>query len=145
MSVELKANVRQVLDRAWNEGIVDGLDELYAADFVRHSPPYTDVESLDAFKAYIEHVRMTYSDVNRTIEEVLIADDILVTRFTFRGRHTGRGIPVGIPPTGESVTVPGCTVSHMKDGKVIEEWVYADWLGLLQQLGEVPSPGTLTT
>ncbi len=43
-----------------------------------------------------------------------------------------------MPPTGKQVTLTGCTVSHLEEGKVVEQWVYADDLGLLQQLGVVP-------
>jgi len=50
--------------------------------------------------------------------------------------HTHRaGELIPIPPTGKQVIVTRCTVSHVVKGKVVEDWEYADWLGLLQQLG----------
>ena len=34
-----------------------------------------------------------------------------------------------------------CAVCTWKDGKIVEEWVYNDYLGLLQQFGVIPLPG----
>jgi hypothetical protein len=37
------------------------------------------------------------------------------------------------------VTVTGITISRVLGGKVVEEWTNWDTLGMLQQLGAVPS------
>jgi hypothetical protein len=46
-----------------------------------------------------------------------------------------------LPTTGKEVTLEGCVVIHVTNGKVTEEWEYSDDLGLLQQLGIVPPLG----
>lgn len=46
-----------------------------------------------------------------------------------------------IPPTGKEVTLKGCIVVHVRDGKIVEEFEYSDYLGFLQQLGVVPPLG----
>ena len=61
---------------------------------------------------------------------------MVATRWTGRGTHKGE--LMGIPPTGKQVTVSGITISHVKNGKVVEEWSNWDTLGMLQQLGVVP-------
>jgi hypothetical protein len=45
----------------------------------------------------------------------------------------------GTPPTGKSVFVDGQLLSHIVDGKFVEEWVHWDTLGLLRQIGAVPA------
>jgi len=72
----------------------------------------------------------------------LIADDIIsegdkvVVRATMRG--TQRGEFNGIPATGKSVTVSIMLIYRLSKGKIVEHWMNADSLGLLQQLGVIP-------
>ena len=136
---ELKANLRRVHDEAWHKGNLDALDELYAADWVCHRSPYPDFEGLEAYKQHITNCRISYPDLQLTIDEIIVEGDTSATRFTLRGTQTGRSPTTGAPPTGKQVTVPICTVSHWVEGKAVEEWVYADYLGVLQQLGVIPS------
>ena len=44
------------------------------------------------------------------------------------------------PPTGKSVYVDGQLLSHIVDGKFVEELVHWNTLGLLRQIGAVPPP-----
>lgn len=140
MSEEFKAKVEQILVEAWNKGNLDGLDELYAADFVRHRPPLSDVEGLEAFKEYIVGFRSAFPDLRVTYDEMILDGDTFATRWTVRGTHTGPGA-LPFPPTGKQMTLLGCLVVHMEEGKFVEEWQYADFLGMLQQLGVVPPIG----
>ena len=67
-----------------------------------------------------------------------IADgEYVATRWTATGTH--KGDLFGIAPTGKQSTVTGITIDHWVDGKVAEAWVNWDTLGLLQQIGAVPS------
>ena len=47
---------------------------------------------------------------------------------------------MGIAPTGNQVRVDGMTISRIEDGKIVEEWDIYDALGMMQQLGAIPSP-----
>ena len=47
---------------------------------------------------------------------------------------------MGIAPTGNQVRVDGMTISRIEDGKIVEEWEIYDALGMMQQLGAIPSP-----
>lgn len=73
----------------------------------------------------------------------LIADDIIsegdkiVVRSTFHGTHNGDFM--GIAPTGKQVTVPVFLIYRIADGKIVQHWMQADSLSLLQQLGAIPA------
>ena len=58
-----------------------------------------------------------------------------------RMKHTGVSPSLPIPPTGKDLTLQGCVVVHIREGKVVEEFEYSDYLGYLQQLGVVPPLG----
>jgi len=56
-----------------------------------------------------------------------------------RMKHTGVYPAVPVPPTGKEVVITGGAFLHVKDGKIVEVFQYADWLGMMQQLGAIPS------
>jgi predicted ester cyclase len=141
MSEEIKVKVRQIYEEAHSKGNLDVLDELIAADYVRHHPPMKQVKGLAAYKEFIKDVRSAYSGLSISIEEILVDGDKTVAQYTLRGKHTGQPPTLQAPPTGKQIEMKACVVCTWKDGKVVEEWVYNDYLGLLQQFGVIPLPG----
>jgi predicted ester cyclase len=65
--------------------------------------------------------------------------DKVVQRWTFRGTHQGEFM--GIPATGVQVILSAIEIFRLADGKIAEQWVEADNLGSLQQLGVIPALG----
>jgi predicted ester cyclase len=37
-----------------------------------------------------------------------------------------------------TITGTGMLIDHFSDGKIVEEWQWMDWLGLMRQLGLIP-------
>jgi len=62
----------------------------------------------------------------------------VVTGITAHGKHTGELL--GIPPTGERLTMTGIAIRRIANGRLVEHWSQFDLLGLRQQLGVVPGP-----
>ena len=64
--------------------------------------------------------------------------DTVAARFTMRGTH--RGTFFGVPPTGgKAVVVRAMNFYRLSGGQFVEEYGQPDMLGLLQQIGAVPS------
>jgi predicted ester cyclase len=59
-------------------------------------------------------------------------------KLTFRGTHQGE--LMGMPATGKHVTYTGIGIDTVVNGTITEMWLNFDALGVLQQLGAVPSP-----
>ena len=57
-----------------------------------------------------------------------------------RRLHHNRGDFQGLPPSGKQVETESVTIERIKDGKIVERRVFADWMGMMQQLGLVPPP-----
>ena len=73
-------------------------------------------------------------------DETLPAEGAKVaTRKTFHGSHQGEFM--GIPPTGQQVSMELIDIVRIADGRVVEHWAVGDNLGMMQQLGIVPRPG----
>jgi predicted ester cyclase len=66
--------------------------------------------------------------------------DSVVTRWTGRGTHTG-DLHGGISATGKKAVVQGIWINRLSNGKIVESWNAWDALGMLQQLGIVPTMG----
>ncbi len=61
----------------------------------------------------------------------------MVTRWIASGTH--QGDMMGIAPTGNRVTVAGTSVERIVDGKIEETGDNYDALGMMQQIGAIPS------
>jgi steroid delta-isomerase-like uncharacterized protein len=82
-------------------------------------------------------MRAAFPDTRMTIEDEIAEGDKVVIRWTIRGTHKGEYM--GIAPTGKEVTVTGISVYRIERGKIVEDWSNNDMLGMLQQLGAIPS------
>ncbi len=92
----------------------------------------------EELKHHIAQFETTFPGYQLTAEEMIAEGDKVVVRSTFRGTH--KGDLMGIPPTGKQVTMPLILIYRIADDKIVEHWMQADNLGLLQQLGAIPAP-----
>ena len=63
--------------------------------------------------------------------------DKVAARFIMRGRH--RGTFFGVPPTGKPIEVQAMNFYRLSGGQFVEERGQPDMLGLLKQIGAVPT------
>ena len=141
MSQEAIEMIKKTYNEAYNKGNVKVLDSIISADYQRHQPPMKSVKGLPAYKEFIKNVRSAYSGFEIRIDDIIVNGDKSVTRVTLSGRHTGQAPTLQAPPTGKQIEMMGCVVSYWKGGKIAQEWVYNDYLGLVQQFGVIPLPG----
>lgn len=135
---ENKAIVRRHIEELVNKRNLDALDDV-ATDVVWHDAPPGLAPGREGMKQWLTIFGPAFPDWHSTIEIMIAEGDMVATRTTGRGTHTGEFI--GIPPTGKQVTMTGMDIHRIVDGKIVEEWSNFDALGLLQQLGVVPPPG----
>ncbi len=138
VSEQNKAAVRRYIEEAWNRGKLAMVDEVLAPNYASHDPGNPEYTGREGVKQLITLYRNAFPDLHWSIEDQIAEGDKVVTRWTARGTH--KGDLRGIPSTGKQVTVTGTTCSRFAGGKVAESWVNWDTLGLMQQLGAVPSP-----
>lgn len=139
MSERNKRVVRRSFDEVYNQGLLDVVDELVARDFVAHAGSQ-EIHGPDGMKQYVAALREAFPDLHLKIDDQVAEGDRVVTRWTASGTHTGH--LRGLPPTGKLGVMSGIDIDRVVDGVAIECWIHADELGLLQQLGAIPSPST---
>ena len=86
----------------------------------------------------LETLFSAFPDVQITLEDLIAEDDKVVLSWTARATH--RGEFMGTPATNKQVTVAGIDIYRYAGGKRAETWRQWDTLGLMRQLGMVPSP-----
>ena len=135
---ENKAITRRIFE-VFNTGNLALADEVIAADSVDHQAPPGVEPGLAGFKQVVTMFRAAFPDIQMTIEEIMAEGDKVVTRSTMRGTHQGEFM--GIPPTGKQFTATAIDIVRFTGGKAVEHWGNSDDLGMLQQLGVIPTPG----
>jgi len=131
-----KALTLRYWEEVANKGNLDLIEEICAPDYVCHEVDQ-DIRGPEGVRQFIFMLRAAFPDLHVTVEDVIAEGDKIVQRWTGRGTHQGE--LMGIPPTGNRVSVVGITISRFKDGKVTEEWEVYDMMGMTQQLGVIPS------
>ena len=138
---ENKAIARRVTEEIWEKGNLAAIDELIAPNFVFRDPNF-EVHGRDGYKQMVSATRAAFPDIRATIDDQIAEGDKVVTRFTQHCTHKGELVWWGIAPTGKQVSITGSETVRIEDGKIVERWVNLDLLGMMQQLGVVPSLGS---
>jgi steroid delta-isomerase-like uncharacterized protein len=133
---ENKALVRRLFEQGMNEKDDGVLDAVLSPDFVNHDMPAPS-PGPEGFRQMLGMFRAAFPDMNVNLEEVLGDGDKVVTRGFFSGTHKGEFM--GVPASGASINVKYIDVWRIQDGKITDNWVRLDLLGLMQQVGAVPS------
>jgi steroid delta-isomerase-like uncharacterized protein len=97
-------------------------------------------EPLQGPKGYlmiIAIMRGGFPDIQWTIDEMITENNKVAVRFTMRGTH--KGVFFGVPATEKPVVVQAINFYRLADNQIIEEFGQPDMLGLLTQIGAVPT------
>lgn len=133
-SLELNKSITR---RVYEEGLNQGKFEVpYSEDFVGHggNATFTHADGMAEARGW----RDAFPDLEITVEKQLAERDLVAVHWTARGTNTGAGN--GLPVTGRTVQITGTTLFRMDDGRIAEEWTCANSLGLMKQLGMLPTP-----
>ncbi len=137
---DLKTIAHYFLAESFNTGNLAPADELVAPHFTNIDPSTPPLPAgPEGFKQLITTYRTAFPDIHMTLDDVIVDGDRVVGRWTARATNTGP--LMGMPPTGKTATVGGISILTLANGQVTEQRTNWDTLGMLQQLGVVPTPG----
>ena len=132
-----KALMRRFLEEVFNKQNLAAIDEFIAPSHVDHTLPPFLPATPEGTKRAIGMFLTAFPDVHLTVEDMIAEGDKVVARLTVSG--TQQGAFLGIPSTSKHATITDIEIFRIANGKAVENWVQADFLGLLQQLGVVPA------
>jgi len=128
-----EAQVRRFVDEVWNARNHEAAADLYGEGYVNPfgTGPSARVEP-------IRRYHQAFPDLVLDVEELIVADDTVVVRATFRGTDTGGY--AGRAPTRRAGNEWVVTIMHFDGDRVVQEWIGADKLGMFMQLGVLKDP-----
>lgn len=139
MSTEQNKALTRRFFAAFDAGDLEGAVAVFAPNAVVHNVGAPDPLNLAGFQQIGATFLAAFPDGKHTIDALVTDKDMVVARSTYYGTHTGD--LMGIPPTGKQVTVSAMTIDRIADGKIVETWRIFDQMGMMQQLGVIPTPG----
>ena len=96
------------------------------------------MQGTQGVRDFIASVLSGFPDARYKIEHLVAEGDTVAQHVSVQGIHQGEFN--GIPATGKSVMVQLMVVSRFMNGRIVEEWQLFDALGMLTQMGVIPSP-----
>ena len=139
MSIEEnKAVVRRFFEELLSTDDLTVADEILSPGFRFYFAGSPDPMDLERYKAFLIARRAAFPDRSFVVEDMIAEDDKVSARFTMRGTHKGE--LRGIAPSGREVTMTGIDMIRLSEGKMVEDRVEVDQLGMMRQLGAVTSP-----
>lgn len=132
-----KAVIGRFIDEVLNQGRFEVADEIVAEDFVELDPLPRQRQGREGLVEVLRGMLAAFPDIHWVVEEMVAEREKVVTRFTWTGTH--RGTFLGIPATGKGVAVKGVVIDRVVGGKMTDSRILMDTMGMMQQLGVVPS------
>lgn len=133
-----KAIVRRYFEEALDKTNLNVLDEIVATDCLIHRPEAQEpIMGLTAFKQALERILDVYSEFSTIIHDLIAEDDRVACRLSHRAVNRGEWTSrLGCHDVaGKPVSWPAIAIFRFREGKIAEEWVSRDELGMLIELG----------
>jgi len=121
-----------------NDNKFELIDELYATDYVEHTPQPGVPPTREGFKQTAIALKKAFPDLHYTIDDAVEGGDRIVHRLTASG--TMKGEFAGMPATGKYATWNEIHIGRVVNGRLTEHWGVIDQLSMLIQLGVIESP-----
>lgn len=128
--------VRRYVADVWdadNPADPDVLRRVLSPSFQRHTSATAPPLDREAQIERLQAIKAAFPDITITADDFVASGDKVVMRATLRGTHQGEFM--GIPATGNEVTVTVIDVIRVADGLLQEQWGGPDAFDMLSQIG----------
>jgi steroid delta-isomerase-like uncharacterized protein len=139
--MDTATTARRFIEEVLNTGDWSHADEILTNDVVMHHPSAPEpIRGRDAVQGFLGMFRTGMPDLTLGVDGVAAGGEHVAVRWHAHGTHSEEMF--GIPPTNRGIDIHGISFFRFDDsGKIIEDWVEENTLGVLQQLGVVPALG----
>jgi len=134
---ENKAVVLRMIEEGWNGHNLDDIDEVVSSEYFNHTAVPEHQHGIAGAKHIVNWLVAAFPDTHFDIEDAIADGDMVAVRGTASGTHEGEFM--GISPTGKHFAVQHVHWFRVASGKVVEHWAVRNDLGMMQQLGVMPS------
>ena len=128
------SSVKRIYAEFINQGNEAVFDELVDPNVIENKelPPGLE-PNREGVKQFFSMFRSAFPDLHIQVDEMIAADNKIVTRVTITGTH--QGTFMNIPPTGNKISYKAIDIFRLANGKVVEHWGIGDNAKMIEQLG----------
>jgi steroid delta-isomerase-like uncharacterized protein len=137
MSIEENKKIVRRYQEIYNRNDLDALTEVVSVHLLTPKILPGLPHGIEGARAAHQIMLAGFPDYRTEINDLIAERDKVVARITMTGTHTGDFM--NIPSTGKCVAFTGMYIARIQDGKIVEHWGEEDGVGLLQQLGAMPT------
>ena len=140
MSEQESIRVVEEFFAAWNAKDWERWAQLHTEHAYHAGPDHAQpLHGREAILTAHQGLGKVFPDFRYDISRIFAHDDLVCAEWVLTGTHQGAipGPGGKIEPTGKTVSVPGCFVFRVADGKVSEYVGHVDFLGMYVQMGAV--------
>ena len=131
-----KATIYQIFE-VFDRHDIENMERLVSSTNYSLHFPTMPLLDWNGHKQVIDTILKALPDIHHDFELMIAEGDKVGTRMRITATHKGELI--GIPPTGKKVSISASDFVTIINGKLVEHWVDTDQLGLMQQIGVIPS------
>jgi len=132
------ALVRRWYEDVLNQRDLDVIDDILAPDYVRYRAgiPFANEAGTDDDVQWVEMVLSEFPDVAFSIEDIFADGDKVAVRSITSGTQMGPMVDMGNAPASQrQMERENVAIWRVACGKLSEQWIVQDNLGMLRQLG----------
>jgi predicted ester cyclase len=137
---EMKDAMVRLYDES-NEQNFAVFDEMFAPNFVSYGGAgFQDLVGAEAFRQLYVGFLSSLPDLNFRVDQVVAEGNLCGVRGRLSGTHKGNFMGFA-PPTGKFISWTGTAIFRFdQNGLMDARWQEWDGLGVMQQMGVVPTP-----
>jgi steroid delta-isomerase-like uncharacterized protein len=138
---ENKKLAQKFMDEVFGKKNLEYVEEALTDDSIDHTPmPGMPDDKKGAIEAFQRMFAMS-EDMSYEVHHIIAGGDRVAIHATVRGTDTGGFM--GAPATNKPFEMGGIDIVRVDDdGKFAEHWGIYDAMGVMQQLGLIPTPGS---
>ena len=143
MSIEQnKELMRRYFREALDQGRPEIVDDLFTKDCTIYRPDMEPFEGSESVQMIVTLAHKIYSSFHTTINDVVAEGDLVAVRLTHDAVYSGQWqTRLGtFDCTDKKVQWEALVLFKMRDGKIAEERVFRDELGMMLEVG-ILKPG----
>lgn len=95
----------------------------------------------DEIRAFFDELFAAVPDAETTVDRIVADDRQAVVQWRLRGTFSGDSFQ-GLDAVGKFVTLRGCDVLEVEDGRIKRNTAYSDGLDFARQIGMLPPAGS---
>ena len=139
MSTENKMLVQRMVEVVQNQHQLERMVDFFEPNFVNHldHDPGSPLNSIEKAQQMFRQMFIAFPDLRVTIQQQVGEGDTVMTHKVFAGTHVG--VFMGAAPSGKPIRFGVIDILRLENGKIVEHMAIQDRLGMLQQLGLIPT------